>query len=80
MNLPQINPRFHIPPLKDIPQDPIIDGLQFLSSDPHHLPTTPNADFPIMLPDTGSLWVVDAASRNSASRVSTFTFILRVFL
>jgi hypothetical protein len=50
--LPQILPRFYIPPLPDKPQNPIMDGLRFVSR--NYLVSTPSiwpAELVIMAED-----------------------------
>ena len=75
-HLPQILPRFYIPPLANKPQNPILDGLKFVSF--HHPAVLPPelavivdhfALAAVQEPADDSLWV-DAAKQNGPSRVS----------
>jgi hypothetical protein len=70
-----MHPRFHIPPLADKPQNPIMDGLKFIERD--H-PTMLPPELAVMVEDLtlgvipkssdDSLWVA-AAKRGGATRV-----------
>jgi hypothetical protein len=74
MMLPQIQPRFYVPPLPDKPQNPIIDGLKFVS---FHTADVPNVLPPELLvltdlakvPTDSKLWV-HPAKRKGPHRVS----------
>lgn len=82
--LPVLMPRFHVPPLADKPQNPIMDGLKFASIGDQpwaHSPQLLPPELTIIVDDFSSLAAVpnlshsiwtDAAKRKGGGRVSIF--------
>lgn len=62
--LPEILPRFYIPALQDKPQNPIVDGLKFLSFKPSsfHPASQLPPELAVIIQDTGSIRATEELS------------------